>query len=135
MKFIVKGREVESYQLTNEEVLDLLNGNPTEEERDKLMKIVLSRFKSDLCPEKGEDEDDVFVRFFSSFVNGKIISRKKVGENLAREHRYLQEEMFKVCLEYIKALAENYEKGYYDGRNEWSCMVSSKIKENLIKLL
>lgn len=131
MKFMVKGREVESYQLKNEEVLDLLNGNPTEEERDKLMNIVLSRFKCELCPEKGEGEDDVFVRFFSSFVNGKIISRKKVGENLAREHRYLQEEMFKVCLEYIKALAENYEKGYYDGRNEWSCMVSSKIKEAL----
>jgi hypothetical protein len=43
------------------------------------------------------------------------------------EHRYLQNEMFKVCLEYIKKLADNCEKGYYDPRNEYAAETSKKI--------
>ena len=82
----------------------------------------------------------MFVRQFSDYVNGRMQGEKVYGREagrdewiggakacarkMAREHRYLQQEMFKVCLEYIKVLAENYEKGIYDGRNEWSCKVS-----------
>jgi hypothetical protein len=43
------------------------------------------------------------------------------------EHRYLQNEMFKVCLEYIKQLAENCENGWYDPRNKYACETSKKI--------
>ena len=46
--------------------------------------------------------------------------------------RFIQEK-FKVCLEYIKVLAENYQKGYYDPRNEWACQTSDKIVKAMEK--
>jgi len=93
------------------------------------MEKAYQRFKYDLCARKneGEDSDDVFARFFGNFVNGKCHSKKKVAEKMSCEHRYLQNEMFKVCLEYIKKLAENCEKGYYDPRNKYACETSKKI--------
>ena len=47
---------------------------------------------------------------------------------MANEHRYLQNEMFKVCLAYIKQLAKAYENNSYDLRNEWACMTSFRIQ-------
>jgi hypothetical protein len=91
------------------------------------MKKVLERFKYDLCPKCGETNDDVFARFFGNFVNGKLRSKKHVAEVMCREHRYLQNEMFKVCLEYIKKLAENYENGRFDPRNQYAAQTSKKI--------
>ena len=41
--------------------------------------------------------------------------------------------MFKVCMEYIKALAENGKKGYFDPRNQYACETSKKIIELLDK--
>ena len=76
---------------------------------------------------RSENDDDVFVRGFSDFVNGKINSKRRVAELMSQEHRYLQSEMFKVCLEYIKKLAENCEKDWYDGRNEYACKTSKMI--------
>ena len=35
--------------------------------------------------------------------------------------------MFKVCLEYIKLLAENCEKGWFDPRNQYAVQTSKKI--------
>ena len=135
MNFKINNREVESYQLSNNEVLELFtNPSTTKEEKDALNNIIINRFTNDLCKEPGETEDDVFARFFGNFVNGRLCSRQKVAERMCTEHRYLQQEMFKVCLEYIKKLAENYGKGYYDGRNEWSCETSSMIVESMKKL-
>ena len=56
---------------------------------------------------------------------------KDVAEKMAKDHRYLQSEMFKVCLEYIEILAENADKGYYDGRNKWACETAKKMVNNL----
>lgn len=135
MKFKINNREVESYQLSNNEALDLFtNPSTTDEEKEALNSIIIDRFTSDLCKNPGETEDDVFARFFGNFVNGKLCSRKKVAERMCTEHRYLQQEMFKVCSEYIKKLAENYEKGYYDGRNKWACETSSLIVEAMNKI-
>lgn len=132
MKFNVNGRKVEGYYLTNNEVLNLyFNPSTTKEEKEALDGIMIDRFVSDLCKKPGETEDDVFARFFGNFVNGKLCSKQKVAERMCTEHRYLQQEMFKVCLEYIKKLAENYNNGYYDGRNEWSCQTSNMIVEAL----
>ena len=135
MKFTINNREYESYQLSNSQVLQLY-ANPalSKEEKDELNNIIVNRFTYDLCPEAVEDDDDVFVRFFSNFVNGKIHSKKKVAERICNEHRYLQDQMFKVCLEYIKKLAENYGDGRYDGRNEWAAKTSSLIVEQLRKI-
>jgi len=132
-KFTIDGREYESYQLSNEQILRLIKDDTKacSEDRDFLMEKVLGRFEYDLCPRSGENDDDVFVRFFSNFVNGKLHSKKHVAEMMCREHRHLQSEMFKVCLEYIKQLAENFESGWYDGRNEYAAKTSNNIINHL----
>jgi hypothetical protein len=50
---------------------------------------------------------------------------------MCREHRYLQNEMFKVCFEFIKMLAENCENGRFDPRNEYAAQTSKKIIDYL----
>ena len=132
MKFTIDGREYEDYQLSNEQIVKLLDDERNVNEltdmgREYLEKKVYERFKYDLCPKSGETNDDVFARFFGNFVNGKLNSKKHVAEMMCREHRYLQNEMFKVCLEYIKLLAENCEKGWFDPRNQYAAQTSKKI--------
>lgn len=132
MKFTIDGREYEDYQLSNEQIVELIEGgNKVTEigEEIFLKNKVYERFKYDLCARKneGEDSDDVFARFFGNFVNGKCHSKKKVAERMCREHRYLQNEMFKVCLEYIKELANCYECGRFDPRNQYAAETSKKI--------
>lgn len=132
MKFNVNGREIEDYYLSNNDMTDLLESDRlTEEQRKFLTDKVISRFKYELCKQSGETNDNVFVRQFSNFVNGKMQSKTKVAELMANDHRYLQNEMFKVCLAYIQKLAENAEKGYYDGRNEYAAITSKKIVDYL----
>ena len=126
-KFMIDGREYEGYQLSNEQILRLIKDDTYSEDRDFLMNKVLERFEYDLCPNAGENNDDVFARFFGNFVNGKICSKKHVAKMMCREHRYLQNEMFKVCLEFMKELAENCEKGYYDPRNQYAAQTSKRI--------
>jgi hypothetical protein len=128
-KFTIDGREYESYQLSNEQIIRLIKDDTKacSEDRDFLMAKVLARFENDLCPKCGENTDDVFARFFGNFVNCKLHSKKHVAEMMCREHRYLQNEMFKVCLEYIKMLAENCESGRFDPRNEYAAKTSKKI--------
>ena len=128
MKFNIDGREIEDYQLSNKQLLELVRSEETtKEEKEFLTSKIIDRFSYDLCPKAGENEDDVFVRFFSNFVNGKLTSKKYVANKMANEHRYLQSEMFKVCMAYINKLSENYANGYYDGRNSYACETSSKI--------
>lgn len=129
MKFTIDGREYESYQLSNEQIVRLIKDDTRacSDERDFLMEKVLERFENNLCKRSGETNDDVFVRFFSNFVNGRLNSKKHVAEMMCREHRYLQNEMFKVCLEYIKLLVENYENGCFDPRNQYAVQTSKKI--------
>lgn len=128
MKFNVNGRETEYYYLTNREVIDLLKGNTLNDEQRKFLnEYMQDRFEHRLCTKDGETRDDVFIRFFSDFVNGEMISSEKVAEGMANDHRYLQQEMFKVCYEYVRKLSENYEKGYYDPRNEWACKTANMM--------
>ena len=140
-KFNIDGHEVEWYCLTDNEIVELMEKKDTSsEDREYLNKFLIDRFKAECCARPGETNNDVFVRQFSEHVNGRMQSERvydrEAGKDdwiggaeacarkMAKEHRYLQQEMFKVCLEYIKVLAKNYEKGIYDGRNEWSCKVS-----------
>lgn len=128
MKFMIDGREYEAWELSNEQIVKLIEEEPNgSEKRNALTEIMIGRFKSDLCAKAGETRDDVFARFFGNFVNGKLRSKKHVAEVMCREHRYLQNEMFKVCLEYIKLLAENCEKGWFDPRNQYAAQTSKKI--------
>jgi hypothetical protein len=154
-RFNINGREVEWYHLTDNEIVDLLEKVDTSsEDKEFLNKQLIDRFKRNCCARPGETNNDVFVRQFSDYVNGKMQSEKvydreagkdewiggekACAKKMAVEHRYLQQEMFKVCLEYIKVLAKNYENGIYDGRNEWFCKTSNGFvdycKENDIWL-
>ena len=129
MKFTVDGRELEAYQLSNRQMVDLIKNDTkaASEERDYLMEQVLNRFESDCCPNCGETNDNVFVRQFSSFVNGKCGNKENVAELMSREHRYLQSEMFFVCLAFIRKLAENYDNDCYDLRNEYACRTAKQM--------
>ena len=127
-KYVIDGREYETFELSNEQLIDLIVGNTlTDSEKAVLKDNVVERFKHNCCARSGENNDDVFARQFGNFVNGKVQSKKKVAELMACDHRYLQNEMFKIFLEYVKILAKNYENGYFDGRNEYACMASDKI--------
>ena len=132
MKFEIDGREYEDYQLSNEQIVRLLDSEDiTDMGYDYLMEKVLERFKNECCPNQGENNDNVFVRQFSSFVNGKCGNKENVAELMSREHRYLQSEMFFVCLAYIRKLAENMKKGNFDLRNAYACQTAKQMIEAL----
>lgn len=74
-----------------------------------------------MCNNQLSESDKQFVKNFSAFVNGQMNSAKKVGAELASDHRYLVNEKAKIAFSFLENLASNYEKGYYDERNEWAC--------------
>jgi IS30 family transposase len=53
-------------------------------------------------------------------LNGSFKS-KEFCEAMSREHRYLQNEFTILCLRWLEKCSEMYERGNYDGRNEYSC--------------
>jgi hypothetical protein len=131
-KYVIDGREYAFYELSNEQLVqllydDTLMGSDKEIIKDRIIECFILYF----CKKDGESNDELFARQFSSFVNGKMGSPRKVAEKMASKHRYLQQEMFKVCFEYIKVLANNGEKGCFDARNQYAVNTSRKI----IKLL
>ena len=129
MKFTLNGREYEDYELSNAQIIELLEGDHdvTDMGHEFLMKKVYERFKSNLCPRSGEDTDDVFARLFGRYVNGKCHDKKKVAEIMCSEHRYLQNEMFLLFMKFVIKLAENCENGYCDPRNKYAAETSKKI--------
>ena len=132
MKFTIDGREYEAYQLSNEQIVKLIeSGNLMGAEKAFLMEKVYERFKYDLCAKGGETRDDVFARFFSNYVNRCPNDFKKAAKAMGREHRYLQNEMFKVFMEYVKILCENARKGNFDPRNQYACNTSKMIISHL----
>lgn len=66
------------------------------------------------------------VKEVSNYVNGSW-SAKGFCECMSREHRYLQNEFTRLCLEWLRTCAsEDYR---YDGRNEYSHFVARKFLE------
>ena len=133
MKINLDGWDYEWYELSNRQMVDLIKGDTlTDEERTFLTAKLVDRFENENCPKVGESNFNVFARQFGNFVNGKCgYHYKETAELLARDHRYLQQEMFKVMLEYIKILAENAENGFYDPRNEWACNAAKCMVDGL----
>ena len=64
-------------------------------------------------------------------LNGRFGS-KEFCEAMSREHRYLQNEFTRLCLEWLEKCSEMYEQGNYDGRNEFSCKIGKEFM-NFIK--
>lgn len=56
-------------------------------------------------------------------VNG-FCDEKKVAQYLVREHRTLQQNLMRVCIEYLKAMSENT---YFDDRNAASVALARFI--------
>jgi len=128
MKFTIDGREYEDYQLSNEQIAELVDGNTLMgSEKAFLMEKAFQRFKHECCARKGESRDELFARNFSDYVNRCPNDFKKAASAMGRDHRYLQSVMFKMCIEYIKVLAEHYNNGCYDPRNEWACSTAYSI--------
>lgn len=72
----------------------------------------------------------------SNIVNVTTFSPLQVGVELSTDHRHLVNEEFKMLLHFIGQLSRNYEKGYYDDRNEFACrcanvMVSALEEKDL----
>lgn len=127
-QFLINGRTKEVYELTNEELISLVNEeNLSNEDRELLKNKIIERFKYACCKRSGETNDNVFARQFSNFVNGRMLSHNETAKIMANDHRYLQQEMFKVFLAYAKILSINYNNRFYDGRNEYSCRCANEI--------
>ena len=48
------------------------------------------------------ERDKAFAQEFANFVNGSMCSPDQTGRELTKAHRYLQQQMFKVFLCFMK---------------------------------
>lgn len=78
--------------------------------------------------------DREFAKQFENYVNGSMQSADATGREMAKAHRYLQQEMFKVCFAYIRQLARDYQAGNYDDRNDWATRLSAMAYGHLIEM-
>lgn len=69
----------------------------------------------------------------SDMVNSSLFDAKSVAKFMAKDHRYLQGEFFKLCEYFIAILAHNYENGIYDGRNEYACKCAKIMTDALVE--
>jgi len=68
----------------------------------------------------------------SKMVNSTLFNAKKVGFELAHDHPYLQQQTFKMMLQFIEQQAE---KQHYDQRNEFTvklCKELDKVAKEFI---
>ena len=79
------------------------------------------------------EQDKAFAQEFANFVNGRMCSAENTGRELTGAHRYLQQQMFKVFIGFMRQLAYNYQNGYYDDRNEWASRLASEAYTHLIE--
>lgn len=55
----------------------------------------------------------------TSAINNCCFRATDVAIEISKEHRYLQSEFAKLCIEYLRLASEKYEDGDYDDRNEY----------------
>jgi hypothetical protein len=72
------------------------------------------------------------VSVISEYSNRCGINYDNIGKAMASDHRYLQNEMFKIALAYIKQLAYSHKAGQYDMRNETACKEAATMYGALI---
>lgn len=77
------------------------------------------------------EQDKAFAQEFTNFVNGRMCSADKTGKEPTRAHRYLQQQMFRVFISFMRQLAFNYQKGSYDQRNEWASRLAATAYDRL----
>ena len=132
MKFIINGREYQDYQLSNEQIRDLIEGGTLMgSEKSFLMEKAYERFKWECCARKGEGRDELFAHNFSDYVNKCPNDFSVAAKKMASDHPYLQNEMFKVFIDYAKELNKSYLNNFYDARNEWAVHAANKVISTL----
>jgi len=62
-----------------------------------------------------------------------IFDYKAFCEQMRREHRSLQADFTRLCLEWLNTCRELYEEEYYDGRNEHACRTGKMLMDYLEK--
>ena len=75
-------------------------------------------------------KDSVASRI-SDMVNKISFYPTEVGIELTTDHRYLVGQEFQCFLAFIGQLSINYDKGFYDARNEFACKCSKVITDAL----
>lgn len=115
------------YQFSDTDLMKEYKKTENEEMKAFLAEKLLSRFEYDYTQKAGESNEELFGRIMENWVNGKMGSKSKVADRMARSHRYLQSELFWLFYEYCKVLAKNYENNNYDGRNKAACKYSNDI--------
>lgn len=68
-------------------------------------------------------KEAIFAHQLSDFVNS-CSDLMATAAMMACDHRYLIEQKFRLCLNFINVLAMQYEQGKYDARNEFACKQS-----------
>lgn len=79
---------------------------------------------------------NVKAKAISELINDCSYSPRVVGCELSTDHRCLQAEFGRTAIHFLGCLAENYDRGHYDGRNEYECrcakiMISALIDAGL----
>ncbi len=80
------------------------------------------------------DEAIRAARVLEDFVNPYGHKKEPFIEQITRKcHRTLQQVIFGLVIGLIKAWAEMYKAGWYDGRNEDTCKTCNDIVETMNK--
>ena len=98
-----------------------------------IRRVINIKSKNTMDSKKLSEKEQTFVECFSRFVNGQMGSASKVGNALANDHRYLVNEKGQVVFAFLERLADDYQKGHYDQRDEWACRLAAETIEHLVE--
>lgn len=71
------------------------------------------------------------AKSISDMVNSSNWKPMEVGVELTTDHRYLQQQLFEMMLHFISQSAYNFDKGWYDERNEFTMKCCKVMYEAL----
>lgn len=80
-----------------------------------------------------ENKEQSDWRKISDIVNNTLFDPLRVGCKMAKGHRYLQQQLFKMCVHFLACLSKHYKEGIYDGRNEMACKYANAMMEAYLK--
>ena len=71
------------------------------------------------------------AKAMSDFVNNMSCDQKAFIEEMANQHRTLQQSFTSLCFAWIRQCSKQFEDKNFDLRNEWSCKVSNEILKKI----
>lgn len=92
----------------------------------------------DFSGEAISKQDMEFAKEFENFVNGRMRSADDTGRELSRAHRYLQQQMSKVFIGFIRQLAHNYRRGIMttatSGHHVWRQKHTARLSKRSLSM-